>query len=159
MKNLEAYGISKANKRNYESILYMLALIHNSLEKKFGDYFAACGTSMPKYNILMAVAYVNGGAGLNQKEIGEHLIASPSNVTKLVESLNRDGLISRVQNKSSRRENVIKITAKGQKFIDKHWDEYDKMASGAVGIFSGVEQKKLIELLGKWFVSLEDSKA
>lgn len=156
MKNFEEYGIFKSKKRNYKSILYVVSLIHGVLERRFNAYFAAHGTSAPKYNILMAVAYINGGEGLNQKELGRHLITSAGNVTKLVESLHTEGLVTRVANKLSRRENIIKITKKGSAFIEKLWPDYDAMVSRAVNGISKAKQKELISILESWFLSLKE---
>ena len=157
MEKLEEYGIFKEKKRNYEGMLYVMALIHNALERRFASYFSSCGTSAPKYNILLAVAYINGGRGLNQKELGRHLVTSPGNVTKLVESLCGDGLVSRVQNRQSRRENIVRITPKGQRFIDKVWPGYDAMAGGFADMLSGADQKRLIGILEKWFLAIDAS--
>lgn len=155
MDRFEEFGILEEKKRNYEGILYVTNLIHGVLEKRFHSYFAARGTSAPKYNILMALAYINGGEGLNQSEIGSHLITSPGNVTKLVDSLCRDGYATRRQSKSDRRENIVKITKKGADFIEALWPEYDAMARKYAGLIPQKKQKAFIETLKAWYLAIE----
>ena len=155
MKNFEQYGILPQKGRKYENIIYVMAMIYGMLEREIATYFQKHNLSMPKFNILMAAAFQNEGKGINQVEIGRHLITTAGNITKLVESLYKDKLLTRVQNKDNRRENIIKITPKGRAFIEKIWPEYDNLLKSSTDLISAANQEKMSEILKNWFFDLE----
>lgn len=156
MVNLEKYGIVAEKGRKYENILYVLALIHNILEKELSAYFLKHKMTVSQYNILMAVAFQNEGKGLNQVEIGQHLISTPGNITKQVDILYRTGWVSRTQNPKNRRENIIKITSKGRDIIEELWPQYDVLAQELISFIPKRHQEQLAEILQNWFVSLSE---
>ena len=156
MGNLEQYGILPQKGRKYENIIYVMAMIYNMLERELAAYFQKHNFTMPKFNILMVVAFQNEGKGMNQVEIGRHLITTAGNVTKLVESLYKDKLLTRVQNKNNRRENIIKITPRGRAFIEKVWPEYDKLLKKRTDLIPAAGQEKMSAILKNWFFDLQD---
>lgn len=155
MKDLSRYGINPAKNRPYENITYALALIYNIINAQVENYFAPCGLTPVQFNLLMLAAYQNNGNGLKQAEMGKRLIASASNVTKLVEKSVKEGLLSRVQNPQSRRENIIKITAKGQKLIDKVWPAYDQLVRRLTDRIPAQQQRAAAEILNNWLENLQ----
>jgi len=154
MKDLSEYGILKENGRSYESIIYVLALIYNIANQKAEEYFAQYKLSVAKFNVLMLAAFRNEGKGITQVEMAKSLIASASNITKLVEDLRRRGLISRNQNPLSRRENLIRITPSGRKLIDKIWPQYDEMVKSFTDKIPAGKQKTAEIILNDWFENL-----
>ena len=84
--DLRPYGVNPSKGRKYESIMYVFALIYNNLQTQVNAYFASCGLSAVQFNLLMLAAYQNGGRGISQVELSKWLIASASNITKLVEN-------------------------------------------------------------------------
>lgn len=155
MKDLSRYGINPAKNRPYENITYALALVYNVLNAQVEAYFAPHGLTPVQFNLLMLAAYQNGGEGLSQAQMGKRLIASASNVTKLVEKSVREGLLNRVQNPQNRRENIINITAKGQKLIDKVWPEYDQLVRRLTDYIPAPQQPAAAKLLTRWLERLQ----
>lgn len=152
--DLRPYGINPAKGRNYEPITYVLALVFNLLQTRVGDYLARYNLSVVQFNILMLAAYQNGGKGLNQVEIAAHLIASASNITKLVEKSVQAGLLTRTTNPKSRRENIICITPKGQKLIDEMWPGYDTLVRELTEKIPSKDRNPFATMLQNWFVEL-----
>jgi len=155
MDNFKKYGILPEKGRKYENIIYVMAMVYGMLEREIAVYFQKHNFTMPKFNILMVVAFQNEGAGMKQVEIGRHLITTAGNVTKLIESLYKDKLVTRIQNKNNRRENIVKITPQGRAFIDKLWPEYDKLLKKRTDLISGANQEKMSDILKNWFFDLE----
>ncbi len=155
MNDLSLYGINQEKGRSYENIIYVLALVYNLINGRVENYFAPHGLSAVQFNVLMLAAYQNGGKGITQTQIAKHLIASASNVTKLVEKSVKKGLLTRTQNPASRRENLIRITAKGQKVIDHVWPQYDVLARQLTDYIPAKEQKKTAQILNNWLVELQ----
>ena len=125
--DLEQYGIYEWKGRKYESISYVFALVYNVTMKEVNQYLAKYGLNATKYDMLFALKNQNGGKGLSQVRLATHLIVTPGNITKMLDSLANAGYVTRVVNPTSRRENIIKITPKGLDFIEEVWPGYDKL--------------------------------
>ncbi|MCL2144830.1 MAG: MarR family transcriptional regulator [Endomicrobia bacterium] len=156
MGNFEQYGIIAQKGRKHENIIYVMAMIYGMLEREIAEYFQKHKFTAPKFNVLMIAAFLNEGKGMNQIEIVQRLITTAGNVTKIVESLYKDKLVTRVQNKNNRRENIIKATAKGRDFIEKLWPEYNNLLKKRTDLISAGNQEKMTEILEKWFFDLKD---
>lgn len=153
-KNFISYGIDPSKGRNYENITYVLALIYNTINTKVEHYLANYGLNTVQFNLLMLIAYQNKGIGLKQTQLAKFLIASASNITKSIDKLLKESLLSRTVNKKSRRENIICITPKGQQLIDSLWSGYDELVQKLTCIPN--EHRQLAEkILADWFSNLQ----
>lgn len=156
--DLRPYGVNPAKGRAYENIVYAFALIYNILQNRVEAYFAPFGLTAVQFNVLMLVAYQNEGKGLKQVEISQRLIASVSNVTKLVEKSVQAGLLSRRTNPQSRRENIICITPKGQKVIDQVWPGYDALVRTLTEKIPPQHRQQTEKILQQWLGTLQEEK-
>lgn len=156
--NLRPYGINPAKGRRYENIIYVLALVYNLLQARVEKYLLPHGLSAVQFNLLMLAAYQNNGNGISQVELSKRLIASASNITKLVEKSVRSGWITRQTNPHSRRENIIGITPQGQALIDKVWPEYDKLVRGLTEKIPAQSRPQMEQILRDWFGALQEEK-
>ncbi len=156
--SLSRYGIDPAKGRTYENITYVLALIYNLLQAKIENYLAPYDLSAVQLNVLMLAAYQNEGKGLNQVELSKRLIASASNITKLVEKSVKTGLISRKTNPKNRRENIICITKKGQALIDKVWPGYDRLVATLTEKIPAAQRGRIEPILNNWLQVLQEEK-
>ena len=152
--NLRSYGINPDKGRKYENITYVLALVYNVLQIQVEKYLAAYGLTAVQFNLLMLAAYSGKGKGLSQVELSKRLIASASNITKLVEKSVRAGFITRQTNPQSRRENIICITPKGQVLIDKVWPDYDKLVRGLTEKIPAKNRPVIEQILRNWLFDL-----
>ena len=134
------------------------ALIYNILQAKVDSYLTGYDLSAVQFNLLMLVAYSNKGKGLKQADISSHLIASASNITKLVEKSVKTGLITRRTNPLSRRENIICITKKGQNLIDKVWPDYDKLVRSLTEKIPSKDRIFTEKILNNWLFALQKEK-
>lgn len=156
--NLRPYGINPEKERAYENITYVLALVYNLLQARVEKYLLPHGLSAVQFNLLMLAAYQNNGKGLSQVELSKRLIASASNITKLVEKSVQAGLITRQTNPQSRRENIICITKKGQELIDKVWLGYDQLVKSLTEKIPTQSRPQMEQILKDWFVALQEEK-
>ena len=156
--DLRLYGINPAKGRNYENITYVLVLISNILQARVEGYLKPHKLSAVQFNLLMLAAYQNNGKGITQVEIAKHLIASASNITKVVEKSVKEGLIKRTVNPTSRRENIICITPKGKRLIDKIWCGYDKLVRSLTEEIPSKSRLQTEKILNNWLNSLQQEK-
>lgn len=79
---------------------------------------AAAGLSLAEYEALFRLK-VSIDHPLHMSEMAEQLINSPSGMTRIADRLERDGLISRETPKDNRRVVVVRLTAKGERVLEK----------------------------------------
>ena len=156
--DLRSYGINPDKGRKYENITYVLAVIYNILQTQVENYLRSYNLNTVQFNLLMLAAYQNNGKGINQIQIAEHLIASASNITKLVEKSVKAGLLTRKTNPQSRRENIICITKKGQELIDKVWPGYDKLVRNLTEKIPANNRPEIEIILKNWLLDLQKEK-
>ena len=156
--DLRAYGINPSKGRHYENIPYVLALVYSVLQARVEKQLMPYGLSAVQFNLLMLAAYQNKGKGISQVQAATHLIASASNITKLVEKSVRAGLLTRKTNPQSRRENIICIAQKGQKLVDKVWPEYDKLVKGLTEKIPSKNRPQIEQILNHWLTKLQQEK-
>lgn len=109
-----------------EEVLLNLARTHTQLvvepERLFAEY-GLCGTHYNILRILAGEKSVGGGegaeCGLPVLEVRDRLITRVPDITRLVDKLEKEGLVERVRTETDRRLVLLCITAKGQKLVDK----------------------------------------
>jgi MarR family transcriptional regulator, 2-MHQ and catechol-resistance regulon repressor len=98
------------------------------------------------YNVLRIL---NGaGEPLRQIEIGRRMLSTRANVTKLIDTLEQRGLVTRLTCED-RRVNLIDLTEEGSKFLEDTLAEVLQFAEEAMKPLTRQEQKTLFELLGR----------
>ncbi|NCU32975.1 MAG: MarR family transcriptional regulator, partial [Candidatus Moranbacteria bacterium] len=95
MGNIEQYGLYRGKGKHYEEIIYASALIYGLVHQRISDYLKEYDLTVGKLNILIAVKHHGGEQGLSQVELSKHLIVTPSNMTKMIDKLEKDGFLTR----------------------------------------------------------------
>ena len=86
--------------------------------------------------------------GMVMNEIGRQLVVTRSNVTGLVDRLERQGLVTR-QAHSDRRATLVRLTAEGLEAIDRTVPGHVRMLAGLTQCLSEAEKQSLIRILTK----------
>lgn len=154
MTDIRTYGVPKGEGRYHEEIVYSLALLFNVISNGISGFLKQYDLSIGKLNILIAIKHQGGPDGIRQVEISQHLILTPSNMTKMIDKLEADGLVERSALEGDRRVNMIKITAKGANLVDSVWDGYTEQIKESVKGLDVAKQKTLAKLLIDWFESM-----
>jgi len=91
----------------------IFSLLHaaHALEDKLEAVLAGVGLSLPKYSVLSEL--VSAGAPLSLSELATRLSCVRSNMTQLVDRLEADGLVKRVDDPADRRAVKAMITEQG----------------------------------------------
>lgn len=155
MADLQRYGIYKGEGRIHEEVIYSMALLYNLVNAEISSYLRDFNLSAGKLNILIAIRHQGKGKGLTQVEISRHLIVSPSNMTKMIDKLEKDELVERKALEGDRRVNIINVTKKGMTLLDGIWSDYNLKLKGLVGKISQEKQTKLASILTEWFEKLK----
>ncbi len=151
---LDNVGVETGQGKYYEEAIYSLVLIYNVITDEMTRYLSSYELTPGKFNILMAVKHQGGKEGVSQVEVSKRLIVTPSNMTKLIDKLEKDALVIRSALEGDRRVNILRITPKGSDLLDSVWKGYEQRLQKLIFSLSVSEQKVLASLLGKWLENI-----
>lgn len=152
---LERFGICSGKENYRETAVYALASTYSHIEKKISDYLRAFNLTPAKFNAMMVIKHVGKDKGLSQIDIGRRLIVTASNMTRLVDNMEKEGYIERLTQKNDRRVNIIRISKKGSDLLDQLWPGYYKRISSIANQLNRDELINISELLLKLSSGLE----
>jgi len=129
-----------------------LALVqaHEALERPFRELFKSFGMSPTRFNVLRIL--VQGPrAGLTCGEIGARLVHRVPDVTRLLDRMERDGLVERHRAADDRRVVRNCITPAGRRACRAVYAPLAHVHEDVLGHLSKREQQQLDTLLRKAF--------
>lgn len=132
---------------NHEALLSVV-LTASTLQKLAERFFTKYGVTDTQFNILMTL-HDFGAEGLTQQELSEKLVVHKSNVTGLVDRLEKLSYVKRQVDAEDRRCNHIVLTPKGSKLIGKAEAPYFLEVDRIMNSLSDGEKKALISSTGK----------
>ncbi len=156
MDEFRIFGVAAKKDRSYELPVYGVALVYRSLDVAVSKYLSKFGLSTIKFNVLMIIDQAGGAGGISQVEISRRIIAKVSNIARLLDRMEREGLIKRNPHPTDRRVNIITNTQKGKLAVDKAWDGYDAIIKNLANRLRKEDQERLSEILTRWFLSLKE---
>src|SRR3990167_9278121 len=115
MATLKAFGVGVGQRKHYEEAVYSMTLINNIINKNISARYAQYNLTPGKFNTLMAIKHIGRQKGIKQVEISKNLILTPSNITKSIDKLEKDKLVTRSAPTGDRRVNIVTITEKGSR--------------------------------------------
>lgn len=132
---------------NHEALLSLVRT--SSMIMKLSDrFFLRHGITDTQFNILMTLKQYDPD-GLSQRELSERLIVTKSNVTGLIDRLEKAGYVARKSKVGDRRLNRIVPTLKGRRLIEKVQGPYFREVDKLMNILGSSEKKMLIDSTAK----------
>jgi len=129
-------------------LIYTIGILWNQINSKLNEVLLKVNLNISKFNILMIIKHVGQKNGIQQNEISKKLLVTASNITKLLDKLENDGLIIRNDKAGDRRVKIIKITQKGSNLLDEIWGDYTEVINKiSLQIPKGRQQTLLNDLL------------
>jgi MarR family transcriptional regulator, organic hydroperoxide resistance regulator len=126
----------------HEAILGLMrtaAIVDHAMDEMLRPF----GLTGTQYNVLRILRGA-GQQGLCGREVGERMITRVPDVPRLLERLEKAGLISRERDSSDRRHVTARITTKGRELLD----QVDNVASNPIEQrFSRLPQEQLQKLI------------
>ncbi len=139
----------------HSKLIYITGMLWNILNEGLEKTLAQVGLNNSKFNILMIIRFVGGENGIQQNEISKQLLVTASNITKLLDKLEIDELITRNNKDGDRRVKIIKITEKGSGLIDKIWVDYNKTVNALTPNMTDDELDALTDKLVTWYKDIK----
>jgi DNA-binding MarR family transcriptional regulator len=107
--------------------------------------FSPHGITAAQFNVLNLLA--DQPAGLRSSELAASLIVDPSNITGLLNRMDRDGLVTELENKADRRQRIVTLTPKGRALWTKANRDFEKCLSALSDLVSDRESKVMEDVL------------
>lgn len=108
--------------------------------------FKPLGLTAVQYNALAVIGRAPG-EGLSQREISEALVVDRSNVTGLLDRLEKQGWTRRTEDPRDRRVWRVKLTAAGRRLRDKAAPYYEAAALRVMGGLSDSQARSILGAL------------
>ena len=101
------------------------------------------------YDVLLELRRA-GDAGLRQYQLGARMLLSKHNLSRLIDRLEKQGLVRRETCAEDGRGNLIRITAPGEKMLGRIWPVYGDAIEANFGARLATDEAvELSRVLGK----------
>ena len=125
-------------------LLRVAAELHGTLGQHFGRYNLSHGRF-----VVLIMLHTTPGGEMCCSDIADSVGVSRATMTGLLDGLERDELIRRVDHREDRRRITITLTANGRRLLDQILPDHFRRVAGLMSNLSANDRKKLLELLGK----------
>jgi DNA-binding MarR family transcriptional regulator len=120
------------------------------LRKKARVFFKAYGITDVQFNVLVLLYYeADEDRGLTQQDLSRMLLVNRSNITSLVDRMEKARFVRRFEVPGDRRYNAIRLTPLGKEVLSKVESRYMEEVKRIVGVLSEEESESLIMALGR----------
>lgn len=151
MSIFKELGMKEGKDRMNEEVVYNIARAYTVIENYAAQFLATYNLSPAKFNIMLAVKHAGKEKGIAQNAISKLLLVTTSNMTRMLDKLEKDGYVERINQEGDRRVNLIKITKKGSDLLDAIWPHYkEKIDKLITSVFAKSEKVQLNKLLEKF---------
>lgn len=150
MEPLRQFGVDIYKNSLLEGSIYGVARTFTLVEKVISDNLRPYNLTPAKFNAMMVIKHKGRNKGISQIEIGRYLVVTASNMTRLIDKLEKEGFIERLNLKGDRRVNLVKISKKGSDLLDQLWPGYYKKIQELAKLLNHDELSQLTHVLEKW---------
>lgn len=130
------------------AVAYSVARTYSLLARDLSQHYARFDLTPPSFNLLMLLKHGMDPGEMTQQEIGRRLAVSPSDMTGLIDRLEKRGLVRRMPGKD-RRKKLLRITPQGTRLLDEVWPHHEQAIEKRCGALTIAEATQLVESLGK----------
>jgi DNA-binding MarR family transcriptional regulator len=104
------------------------------------------GLTETQFNILMLLKYQSDDGRISQTRLGNMLLIHRSNVTGIIDRMEKSGLVRRIPDPGDRRINHIEMTVKGGKTLEEAHAVYHARLDEVMSVLSESDFCKIIAL-------------
>ncbi|MGH3412902.1 MAG: MarR family winged helix-turn-helix transcriptional regulator [Marmoricola sp.] len=127
-------------------LAYLLSQLGTVAAGRFNGLVSELGLTAPEAGTLRLLAV---RPGMSQRALAEKLGAVPSRVVVLLDSLEKQGLVSRQRSAADRRNHELVLTPAGKRMMGRLREVSLTHERVTVGMLSEAERDQLARLLGK----------
>jgi DNA-binding MarR family transcriptional regulator len=122
---------------------------NNISHGRFGVLMLLWRSTQPRAAKLMGADDCSCGGPRTPAELADAAGVTRATMTGLIDTLERDGFVKREPDPDDRRMMSVRLTAKGDRFLNDFLPGYFKAIAGLMTPLSEAERKTLVRLLGK----------
>ncbi|MBI4342025.1 MAG: MarR family transcriptional regulator [Candidatus Omnitrophica bacterium] len=131
------------------AVAYSVARTYNLLMRRLAHLYARHGLTPSSFNLLMLLKHGVDPDEMTQRTIGERLVVSASDMTGLIDRLERRGLARRTPAGRDRRKKLLRITPQGSKLLEAVWPHHVEAITALCQVLSEDEAERLVTMMGK----------
>jgi DNA-binding MarR family transcriptional regulator len=132
--------------RAHEAVLNIFVTA-NLLGKEADRVLQPVGLTQAQFDVLMLLEYQTADGSADQTTLGKMLVVNRSNVTGLVDRMERDGLVRRVADPTDRRLKRVRMTSAGARLLEKAEQTYAARTREVVAGLTATDLATLCRLL------------
>jgi DNA-binding MarR family transcriptional regulator len=132
--------------RAHEAVLSIFVTA-SLLGKEADRVLRGFGLTQAQFDMLMLLRYQTADGTADQTSLGRMLVVNRSNVTGLVDRMERDGLVTRADDPADRRINRVRMTPAGEKLLDRAEQAYAARTREVVAGLTPADLATLCRLL------------
>ncbi len=120
------------------------------IRKRGTEFLRDFGLTDVQINVMMLLGHqARPNEGLSQAQLSDMMLVNRANITGLIDRMEKAKLVARTADPEDRRTNIIKLTARGRRLLDKVEPRYGKEVLRIMSVLKNSEQKTLIRMLEK----------
>jgi MarR family transcriptional regulator, 2-MHQ and catechol-resistance regulon repressor len=123
-----------------------LARAYNVVERRSIEDIRKYGLTGPQFGVLECLGHLGP---LHIGVLSKKQLATGGNMTVVVDNLEKEGLIERVNDPDDRRVTIVRLTTKGRKLFDEIFLVHARYMTEIFSVLSEEEQLTLSHLLKK----------
>ena len=127
-------------------MVYALARTYNLVMQKLGPTYRRVGLSPAGFNLLLLLKRGKDPDSFTQRLIGQRLVVSPSDMSGLIDRMEKRGLVRRAPGKD-RRSNLLQITSKGSVLVEQIWPHHAEAIEQMTRGIDPADAKALLRVL------------
>ncbi len=137
-----------SSKREFANdVLIDLVKIANMLTKAADQFFRPYNITTAQYNALIILR--NSSEKISQQQLSSQMVVSRSDITGIVDKIEKVGYVKRVSHKYDRRIKLLEITKKGLDLIKQVEDTYYERVEKITNDLSLADLKNLDQIIVK----------
>ncbi len=133
-------------------LFYLFLRVGSDMLTAFETYLADHGVSQGRFIVLLLLLRSqvrNNGSGLGPSELARQAGVTRATMTGLMDGLQRDGLIDRLDHRGDRRKVIARLTPKGRESLNAIFPDYYSRIAELMNDLEDEEREKLSALLHK----------
>ncbi len=129
--------------------LFALMRVSGDLQSALQVHFNRYKISPGRFAVLASLDFGKLADDAGPCELADHLGVTSATMTGLLDGLERDGLIARVDHPEDRRRMKVLLTTAGKRYLDQILPDHFRRISALMANLSAGERRRLIQLLHK----------
>jgi DNA-binding MarR family transcriptional regulator len=120
---------------------------HALINEEHKRFLAQRGLGLSEFDMIAALGNTQG---MRMTDLAQHMITTPSNVTRVCQNLAKQGLVERQRSETSDREVVARLTPQGQKAFEEHFPVMVGFTTGFIDeLLPTEEQRQVADILNR----------